>query len=175
MDWQTAFKQTLAGLRTPNQPPRIAVLGIGHELCGDDAAGIMLARALNIKAGNYGWLLALETGPAPENFTGSLRRFKPDLVLLVDAAQMNTAPGEVRWLDWGNLTGISASTHTMPLNIVVAYLTVELGCQAGFLGIQPVGNAVGAALSPKVQKAVESTVKTLIEVLTVSTTVAESL
>lgn len=168
MDWQTDFNQTLAGIQTANQPPRIAVLGIGHELCGDDAAGICLARELNAQAGNHAGLLALETGPAPENFTGTVRRFAPDLVLLVDAAQMNGTPGEVRWLDWENLSGISASTHTMPLDIIVAYLTAELGCQAGFLGIQPAGNAVGAPLSPEVQQAVASTVQTLIEVLSVS-------
>ena len=173
MDWQTAFNQTLAGLQTENNPPRVAVLGIGHELCGDDAAGIILARELNARAGIYEGLLALETGPAPENFTGTVRRFSPDLVLLVDAAQMDGAPGEIRWLDWQNLSGISASTHTMPLDIIVAYLTAELGCQAGFLGIQPAGNAVGAPLSPQVQEAVESTVQTLMQVLTVPTMVAE--
>jgi hydrogenase 3 maturation protease len=173
MDWQTALNQTLAALPRQERPPRIAVLGIGHELCGDDAAGILLARALNAKAGNYDGLLALETGPAPENFTGMVRRFRPDLVLLVDAAQMDGAPGEIRWLDWENLSGISASTHTMPLDIIVAYLTAELGCQAGFLGIQPAGNAVGAPLSPEVQEAVESMVQTLMEVLTVPTKVAE--
>jgi hydrogenase 3 maturation protease len=169
MNWQTAFKQTLAGLQTENGPPRIAILGIGHELCGDDAAGIMLARELNAQAENYNGLLALETGPAPENFTGTVRRFVPDLLLLVDAAQMNASPGEVRWLDWENLSGISASTHTMPLDIIVAYLTAELGCQAGFLGIQPVSNLVGAHLSPEVQQAVEDTAQSLIDLLTVVT------
>jgi hydrogenase 3 maturation protease len=166
MNWQIAFRQTLAGLQTENNPLRIAVLGIGHELCGDDAAGIMLARELKAKADISECLLALETGPAPENFTGTVRRFEPDLVLLVDAAQMNAAPGEVRWLDWKNLGGISASTHTMPLDIIVAYLTAELGCQAGFLGIQPVGNLVGAPLSPEVQKAIENTAQSLMEMLT---------
>ena len=173
MNWQTAFTQTLADLPSCESPLRVAVLGIGHELCGDDAAGIILARELNAKAGNYEGLLALETGPAPENFTGTVRRFRPDLVLLVDAAQMDGAPGEIRWLDWENLGGISASTHTMPLDIIVAYLTAELGCQAGFLGIQPARNAVGAPLSPEVQEAVESTVQTLLDVLTVPTRVAE--
>lgn len=173
MDWQTDFNQTLAALPQKDQPPRVAVLGIGHELCGDDAAGIMLARKLIAKAGNYEGMLALETGPAPENFTGTVRRFRPDLVLLVDAAQMDSAPGEIRWLDWENLSGISASTHTMPLDIIVAYLTAELNCQAGFLGIQPAGNAVGAPLSPQVREAVESTVQTLLDVLTVPTKVAE--
>jgi len=171
MNWQIAFKQTLAGLQTENNPPRIAVLGIGHELCGDDAAGIMLARALNGNAeifdGLLAGLLALETGPAPENFTGTVRRFNPDLVLLVDAAQMDATPGKVCWLDWENLGGISASTHTMPLDIIVAYLTAELGCQAGFLGIQPAGNLVGASLSPEVQKAVENTAQSLMEMLSV--------
>ena len=40
----------------------------------------------------------MEAGPAPENFTGPLRRFRPDLVLLVDAAQMDAEPGTIGWL-----------------------------------------------------------------------------
>ena len=43
-----------------------------------------------------GSFLCLSAGAAPENCTGLLRRFRPDLVLLVDAAEMGEAAGAVR-------------------------------------------------------------------------------
>ena len=79
---------------------RTAMLGIGHELRGDDAAGLEVARRLQALVVGQPDSLILETGPVPENFTGPLRRFAPDLVLLVDAALMGEPAGAVRWLDW---------------------------------------------------------------------------
>ena len=98
--WLTSLKTTLKRATKPGNPARLAVLGIGHELGGDDAAGVRVAGLLRKSAAGNGQLLALEAGPAPENFTGKLRSFHPDLVLLVDAALMNSAPGTVQWLDW---------------------------------------------------------------------------
>jgi hydrogenase maturation protease HycI len=144
-------------------PARLALLGIGNELRGDDAAGLHVARGLLARRDlPPGWLV-LETGPAPENFTGWLRRSTPEMVLLVDAAQMGGHPGEVRWLDWQDTTGMSASTHTLPLHLVAQYIERELHCPVWLVGIQPQQNEVGALLSPAVAQAVEGLVKLLIE------------
>jgi hydrogenase maturation protease len=110
-------------------------------------------------------LLLLEGGPSPENVTGALRRFRPDLVLLVDAALMGLPPGAVRWLDWQDIDGVSASTHTLPLRLVAMYLTQELGCQVGLLGIEPLGTTFGEPLTPKVRTAVSRTARTLADLL----------
>jgi hydrogenase 3 maturation protease len=106
-------------------------------------------------------LLVIDAGPAPENTTGSLRAFRPALVLLIDAAQMNEEPGTVRWLDWREITGLSASTHTLPLHMLSMYLTAELGCEVAVIGIQPFGNLFDAPLSPVVQQAVDGIVQEL--------------
>ena len=105
--------------------------------------------------------LVIEAGLAPENFSGNLRRFEPDLVLLVDAAQMNETPGTIRWLDWQETSGLSASTHTLPPYILSKYLTHELKCQVALLGIQPENMDFGAPLSARVSEAVESIVKAI--------------
>jgi hydrogenase 3 maturation protease len=106
-------------------------------------------------------VLVIEGGAAPENCTGPIRRFAPDLVILVDAAHMEEAPGTIRWLDWQDLAGLSASTHTLPPSILAHYLTVELGCRVALVGIQPQQTDVGAPLSEAVQAAVDKVVTEL--------------
>lgn len=103
----------------------------------------------------------IPAGPAPENHTGRLRRFKPDFTLLVDAAEMGEAPGSVRWLPWESTLGSGASTHTLPLRLVATYLTKTLGCEVGLLGIQPADTSVCNALSPPVLESVTALAHTL--------------
>ena len=131
----------------------MAVLGIGHELRGDDAVGLVLAARLKSLAAGCDRLLAVEGGAAPENCTGTLRSFKPDLVVLVDAAFMDAPAGTIGWLSWQEASGFSASTHTLPLHLLATYLTSELGCEVALIGIQPAQLNIGAALSPEVAQA----------------------
>ncbi|MCS7221416.1 MAG: hydrogenase 3 maturation endopeptidase HyCI [Anaerolineae bacterium] len=166
-------------MRRPDGPPRLAVVGIGHELRGDDAAGVVVARNLVEAFSNQGpstegssgvafwlsdWLLVVDAGPAPENCTGPLRRFEPDLVLLVDAAQMGTAPGEIRWLTWEDVSGLGMSTHMSSLRLLAGYLAAELGCEVALIGIQPADDSLGAPLSPAVRQAVEVITEELLRV-----------
>ncbi len=89
-DWRERLAASLEGLR------RLAVLGIGNELYGDDGAGVALARLLAQSGIAPGMMQAFEAGPAPENFTGSLRKFMPSHVLMVDAANLGLEPGSTR-------------------------------------------------------------------------------
>jgi len=160
--WQVTLKETLANLskadpQLPPAPVRTAVVGMGHELRGDDAAGIMVARALQPMAHSH--LLVVDAGSAPENCTGPIRRFAPGMVLLVDAAQLDEAPGAVRWLAWQETTGLSASTHTMPPYVLARYLTAELNTHVALIGIQPAATSLGATLSPEVRQAVNGVVQ----------------
>lgn len=103
---------------------------------GDDAAGVEVARRLLVRLpAGCGWYV-LDGGTAPENFTGPLRRFRPQVVLLVDAMQMDEPPGFIAWLHWQQAQGFSASTHTMPPTLLAKYLIAELDCQVGLVGIQ---------------------------------------
>ncbi len=163
--WQTSLKTALQRANKPGCPARLAVMGIGHELGGDDAAGVRVAGLLRKSVAANERLLALEAGPAPENFTGKLRSFRPDLVLLVDAALMNCPPGTVQWLDWRDTQGFSASTHTLPLHIMAAYLTEELGCEVALLGIQPQQTFETAPLTPEIARAVRKVARELANVM----------
>ncbi len=153
--WQESLRAEAQRLSRSDRPLRLALLGIGHELCGDDAVGVRIAGMLRVHQPADESLLAIEAGPAPENFTAPLRRFRPDLVVLLDSALMGDEPGSVRWLDPRQAEGFSASTHTLPLNILLSFLTSELGCAVGLIGIQPEQTFADAPLTPRVQAAAE--------------------
>lgn len=155
------------------------MVGIGNELNGDDAAGIAVVRALESELKTHAQtpsVCVVQAGTVPENFTGTLRRFHPDLVILVDAAQMDSAPGTIRWYDSESAAGFSASTHTLPLNLFALYLSSEIRCEVKLLGIQPARNSAmsishgtGLHLTAPVEKAtrqIVSEISSLLESLT---------
>lgn len=162
--WLNELNTLLSDLAAGPQA-RVAVMGIGHELRGDDAAGVEAAHGLGATLAGVARALPLNAGPAPENMTGALRRFRPDLVLLIDAAQMHEAPGTVRLLPWQETTGLSASSHTLPPYILSRYLVSELHCQVALLGIQPADDALGEPLTPAMRQAVDEVVQGLTEAL----------
>jgi hydrogenase maturation protease HycI len=169
--WRRALRRTLLAGRK-GRPLRTAIVGVGHELRGDDAAGVAVARGLraaialrclqNVVADR---LYIADAGPAPENYAGPLRCFEPDLVLLVDAAQLGATPGTVRYLAWQETCGLSASTHTLPPYVIAHYLSAALGCEVALIGIQPADTSFGAPLSPPVSRAVAAVVQALADLL----------
>jgi hydrogenase 3 maturation protease len=155
----SCWSEPLAKILKPNpahhQPEiRLAVVGIGNELNGDDAAGVLVVRALRALLSNQPQFLLIEGGVAPEAFSGPLRRFAPDWVLLVDAAEMGEAAGHVAWVDWRLADGLSATTHTLPPTMLAQFLMAELGCQVALIGIQPEGLELDTGLSKAVEAAV---------------------
>jgi hydrogenase maturation protease len=121
---------------------RIAVLGVGSDLRGDDAAGVEVARRLaafcaarpRLRPGLR--LAAFDGGAAPENLTGEIARFAPDLVVLVDAAFLGSAPGAVEVVPAERIAGFSFSTHMLPAPVVLDYLRQRTGCRTAVLAIQ---------------------------------------
>jgi hydrogenase 3 maturation protease len=152
--WELRLRQILSRAADGGEMPRVAVLGIGNEMLADDGAGMLAARCLQGVVTGDKRLLVIPAGVAPENCTARLRRFEPDVVLLIDAADVGDEPGHVRLLPWAQAGVLGASTHSLPLRLVGDYLANELGCQLALIGIQPenigldlpVSNRVGAAV-----------------------------
>jgi hydrogenase 3 maturation protease len=154
--WEDSLKQTLARLKQKGEKPRLVILGIGHELRGDDGAGTAVVQRLATypRLRQRDDLLILNGAHAPENQTGPIRRFSPDFVLLIDAALLAEEPGAICWLPWQETAGLSASSHTLPPYMLAQYLTAELGCQVALLGIQPLHTSLGEPISAPVQQAI---------------------
>ncbi len=132
--------------------PRVAVVGVGQRLRGDDGAGPAVARRLAALAGAS--LQVVDAGHAPENCLGPIVRFGPDAILFVDAACGGLAPGELTWLRPDEADSRGGSTHTLSLAMLAAYLSAETGAAVHVLGIEPGEMAFGEGLSPVVEEAV---------------------
>jgi hydrogenase 3 maturation protease len=158
--WKLSWKKKLRSVLADEAVKRIVVLGMGNELDGDDAAGIKVARLLKTALADCSHVLVIDGGNAPESYTGKIRQFGPDFVLLVDGADMDEAPGTVALLDWEDTDGLSGSTHTLPLHVLSNYLVLEFGCQVALLGIQiqQLNMTLGDPLSPPVAAAVDEVV-----------------
>lgn len=91
----------------------------------------------------------------PENFTGEIRKFKPTHVLLIDATDFGSEPGDIVLAEPEAIVGQSISTHTLPLSILAGYLQEQMGAKIMLLGIQPARAQMGAEMSEPVKDAIE--------------------
>jgi len=80
---------------------KIAILGVGSPLKSDDAAGIFIAGKIaeDFPLENYPCLRVYIGESAPENFTGEIKKFMPDHLLVIDAADLEEEPGSVTFID----------------------------------------------------------------------------
>jgi hydrogenase 3 maturation protease len=139
-------------------PLRVALVGVGNELNGDDAAGNQVATRLLALSGFPAHFLPINAGSLPENASGVLRRFEAELVILVDAANFGGEPGGIQWLEASQIGGMSASSHTLPLSVLGQFLEAELNCRVEYLGVQPAQTEFDTAPDPRIDKAVDEIV-----------------
>ena len=143
---------------------RVAIVGVGSGMRGDDAAGIEVVRGLRYKLKSSKVLL-IEGGVAPENFTSHIRRFKPSHVIFIDATDFGAEPGEVILAEPEAITGQSISTHTLPLSILADYLREQTRAKIMLLGIQPARAQMGAEMSEPIKDTVEKVNEALLREL----------
>ncbi len=130
------------------------VVTVGNDMMGDDAAGPLLAQMIG-EAPLDGWEL-VDGGSAPENQMHQVREIGPQVVVLVDAAEMGLAPGDVRLLDEDAVADqFIMTTHNMPLVYVIRLLK-EFVPLVVFVGIQPEIVAFGLPISAPVRQAVQA-------------------
>jgi hydrogenase 3 maturation protease len=160
---QAILEQRLAGAG------KVAVLGVGSSLRGDDAVGLLAASLLGQMLERTPAAERARTfdgGVAPENVTAQIRAFAPTHVVIVDAADMGLQPGECALVphDAPN-ANISGGTHGLPLGMVAAYLRETMSCETIIVGIQPATRAFGASPSDSVATAARALAGILLSVL----------
>jgi len=143
------------------------VLGIGNRLGGDDAAGNHLVDTLNqrqhkTKTLHSGEIITIDAGTAPESFTSVIRQHRPDLLILVDAADMGLPPGTVRTITPEKISAVSFSTHHMPLSMFIAYVKEFCG-KVLLVGVQPERIEAGSSISKAVRKSVKRLAEAILE------------
>ena len=137
---------------------KIAVLGIGSTLRADDAAGMYFIELLGKRVRKENVLL-IAGSTAPENFTGVIKDFAPGKLFIVDAAYVGGLPGEAKVVPAAEISGVSFSTHMLPLPVMLKYLESEVCCDVIFIGIQPKVTEQGFFISDEVKKGTERLVE----------------
>ncbi len=150
------WRNELSRLASPvnGAPPRLAIVGVGQTLRGDDGAGPAVIHHLVANLESADNLLLVDAAHAPENTLGPIIRFRPTVVLFVDALRAGQPPGTILWLPATAADAAGGSTHTLPLSVLAAFITAETGASAFVIGIQPATTDFGAELSPAVARAV---------------------
>lgn len=107
------------------------LMGVGNELRGDDGVGSYIAQRFEAK----NWK-AIDCSTVPENYAAVVKRDQPELVVIVDATDMNLPPGEMRIIPKEKIPELVLSSHSMPLSLLMDHL--EPHCKKVVLiGIQP--------------------------------------
>jgi hydrogenase 3 maturation protease len=141
------------------------VLGIGNRLGADDAAGPRLVDRLNqrqheAKTPHSTDITPIDGGTAPESYTSVIRQHQPDLLILVDAADMGLPPGALRTIPPEKISALSFSTHHMPPSMFISYVEEFCG-KVLLIGVQPERTEMGRRIS----RAVRTSVKKLAEAI----------
>jgi hydrogenase 3 maturation protease len=150
------------------------VLGIGNPLGGDDAVGTLVVDIINQMLGTPGdgrhsvegpmldRITAIDTSAVPENYTSVIHRYRPDLLILVDAADMGLPAGTARIIPAERIKALSFSTHHMPLSMFISYVREFCG-KVLLVGIQPKQTETGAPISEVVSKNARKLARTILE------------
>lgn len=143
---------------------RVAICGIGNDVRGDDAFGVLVAERLEELVKNPE-VLILNCGEMPESYVGKISTFKPDLVVFVDAVHFGGEMGELIIADPLKTLGEAVSTHGLPLRIVASYLKEQTGSEIVLIGCQPGSTALFEEPSELIRERAERLAELIAKIL----------
>ena len=135
---------------------RIAVVGLGNEYRGDDAAGIAFARMLKERVRMGGKLVVIDAGMNLITSLKEIEECKPSRVLIVDAADLRINDGW-RLISESEIVERGISTHENNVAMCMRYLNAVLPkLDVRFVGIQfqDLDMTESLELSPKVSDSI---------------------
>jgi len=94
-----------------------ALLTIGNTFRGDDGAGYALGEEISTLGG---WEV-FHGEDCPENQVNLLRKYMPDIVVIVDAV-LGLDEGDVQFLDVANEDMGMFNTHTIPVQYLIQFI-----------------------------------------------------
>jgi len=134
---------------------RIAILGVGSLMRADDASGVLVAQNLKEALRNNSKVKIFLAETAVENFLGSLIKFNPTHVVMIDAVDIGKRAGTVKIIHPQEIKETSFSTHQLSLKFIIDYLKQSLDCEIILLGIQPASIRFGDCISPPVARSIK--------------------
>ncbi len=154
--WQVQLKDVL-GLFSPTK--KLALVGVGHPLRGDDYVGSYAVKAImeategTLPDGVY----LFDAEDNVEALITKLARAGLKHVIFIDACEMGLKPGEIRLLPVAETSYPFFTTHGIPLRVLAERLLSE--SKVWVLAIQPNRTEFGRSLSAEIQDAAISVSK----------------
>ncbi|MCK9631558.1 MAG: hydrogenase maturation protease [Methanoregula sp.] len=142
---------------------RLAIVGIGDELIPMDRLGMSAARWIEQR--HLPDVKVFFAGTVPESITGPLRKYQPEHVLFLDAAEMGELPGTIAVIAPGQIQASLLSTHALPLTVVMDYVEEEIGTDVTLIGIQPDSRDPEKDLSDEDESYLEKNLRQLLTTL----------
>ena len=137
---------------------KVAIVGIGNMLKGDDQAGPVLVQRLKGKTKAF----LFDCGEVPENYAQPIVKSSPDTILIIDAADWQAEAGNIKLIEPKEVVNFGFSTHNASLRFFFDYLKKELPqVNIALVGIQIGQKGLGNPLSKEVELAVDNLVSIL--------------
>ncbi len=128
---------------------RTLVITLGSTLRADDGVGPYVCGRVKFKSPD---LRLLDAGTTPENVAQTAIDWKPDKIILIDAAHFGGSAGEARVIP---LAGINRqtvlSTHSFPLSVTFSIVQEDTGAELVVVGVQAASLDYKEGLSPEVE------------------------
>jgi hydrogenase 3 maturation protease len=164
-DFQISL-ELLVDFLHPRFSGQVVLLGVGNRLRGDDRAGIEFIVKLrekwcaNKSSANFeAKRLLVDAGEFPEDWFIRILDLKPEVVIVVDAVDIQSDPGSVAVLDVDALPESPCfSTHRLPLKNLLK-LWEKNGSKTMVIAIQPENLDFGENLSPRVEMSINNLIR----------------
>jgi len=132
---------------------RVAIIGLGNIIRGDDGLGpklIELLKEKKIKAALF------DCGTAPENYIFPILSTSCETIVLIDAASMDSEPGSIKIFDLDKITNVSFSTHSPSPRLFTDLLqTGRDNLNIFIISVQPKTTVLGGHMSKEVLKGLD--------------------
>ncbi len=142
---------------------KVVLMGVGNDLRGDDGCGVVLGERL----AEHVHCPIFVTFDLPEDFAVKASDLRPDLVLILDAADFGGEPGQVRLIRAQDIPPTPGVTHRPSLEMMARFLELDAGAETWVLGVQPDLGRVGLGdeMGETMRRAVEALETLLAEAL----------
>lgn len=147
-NWQVQLRMLL---RSCSSEARLAIVGVGHPLRGDDYVGSYAVKAIMeatdgaLPQGAY----LYDAEDAVEALVAKLARLGLKQVIFIDACEMGLRPGEASLLSVRETSYPFFTTHGIPLKVLAEQLLSD--SKVWVLAIQPRQTEFGGSLSPEIR------------------------
>jgi hydrogenase 3 maturation protease len=135
---------------------KILFVGIGNVLRSDDGVGVYICR--NIVSTNNVKTLIVEV--SIENYIKKINDLNPDILVLVDCADLNRVPGYAELLPVGQIKDFTTNTHNISLKRVSEFFNMKVLV----LGIQPDSVSIGENMTKQVKESADRIIKNINEI-----------